>query len=592
MRNHRMIQLLKKQGWLVVAAAFNIGLIACSSDDIASDPRQDEKAGTIHVTVGAGFDEDEADTRSAVVFDATKKTRTLTFTKGDKLFVTGSKDNYGIYNEQGKKTNVNLTISGYLPMVEGTLSDDAKSAQFAGDVNIQPKEYAYVLDGIDPFSLCRGTAILIHENAQKGKDYEESTNEVTYLHSYEWAKDVNTLLTTKAIVSGKYKNSLFQLRSQSSPAFNCTISGLTANASYKMTYIGDKTVHALGDPITADAEGKVTFAFFGENGNSTHTIRFENTQDPKDVRVLDLGKKKVVNGMIYNINKTAPATPVENIAVEKVEMNKPTLTLTLDETTTLVATVSPANATNPTVSWSVTDGDAVTVDQTGKVTAVKVGNATVTAKAGEKTAKCQVKVNKKAGMIQFVNKSPIQTWSATSADNTFTQTVTNTGGGKVTYSVDATTNTCGASIDEKTGKVTFTMVGSVKVSAQVSDTETYTYSANTVSYTLTVNKAEGFIKYTTIAVEKMNADNPFTNKLTIVGDGTVTYSSSKEKVATVDANTGKVTITGVGETTITAEIKDSDTYTYPQKKATYTVTVSALPSNVGRDSYEGGGNPF
>ena len=65
----------------------------------------------------------------------------------------------------------------------------------------------------------------------------------------------------------------------------------------------------------------------------------------------------------------------------------------------------------------------------------------------------------------------------------------------------------------------------------------------------------------------------FTNTLTKTGDGTVTYASDNESAATVDGN-GEVTIKGNGEATITATVIDGTNYTYENKTATYTITVS------------------
>ena len=91
--------------------------------------------------------------------------------------------------------------------------------------------------------------------------------------------------------------------------------------------------------------------------------------------------------------------------------------------------------------------------------------------------------------------------------------------------------------------------------------------------TVTSQKTAGSISYDTTTVSKTTDDAAFTNTLTKTGDGTVTYASSKETVATVNATTGEVTIKGVGETTITATVADSDTYTYATKTASYTLTI-------------------
>ena len=87
----------------------------------------------------------------------------------------------------------------------------------------------------------------------------------------------------------------------------------------------------------------------------------------------------------------------------------------------------------------------------------------------------------------------------------------------------------------------------------------------------------GSISYATTTVSKTTDDESFTNELTKTGDGTVTYSSSDESVATVNAD-GLVTIVGTGTATITATVTDSASYTYTTKTASYTVTVVTAKS--------------
>jgi len=82
-------------------------------------------------------------------------------------------------------------------------------------------------------------------------------------------------------------------------------------------------------------------------------------------------------------------------SVTGVSLNKTTATLDLvvSSSETLVATVSPSNATNKAVTWSSSDTDVATVSN-GIVTAVAVGNAaiTVATEDGNKTAACNVTV--------------------------------------------------------------------------------------------------------------------------------------------------------------------------------------------------------
>ena len=83
-----------------------------------------------------------------------------------------------------------------------------------------------------------------------------------------------------------------------------------------------------------------------------------------------------------------------NIAVTGVSINPTTATLTTGSTVQLTATVSPSNASNPSVNWSSNNTAVATVSATGLVTSVGSGSATVTATTvdGNKTATCMVTV--------------------------------------------------------------------------------------------------------------------------------------------------------------------------------------------------------
>ena len=99
-------------------------------------------------------------------------------------------------------------------------------------------------------------------------------------------------------------------------------------------------------------------------------------------------------------DKTATCTvtvKAATIAVTSVALDKSELALTVgDAAVQLTATVAPDNATDKAVTWSSDKTSVATVDATGKVTAVAEGTATITAKAGDKTATCTVTVTAKA----------------------------------------------------------------------------------------------------------------------------------------------------------------------------------------------------
>jgi uncharacterized protein YjdB len=80
------------------------------------------------------------------------------------------------------------------------------------------------------------------------------------------------------------------------------------------------------------------------------------------------------------------------VPVTSVTLDKTSVTLDKGKSMKLVATVNPSDATDKTVTWSSSDVSVASVDQDGTVRAVKGGTATITAKAGEKSATCRVTV--------------------------------------------------------------------------------------------------------------------------------------------------------------------------------------------------------
>ncbi len=79
------------------------------------------------------------------------------------------------------------------------------------------------------------------------------------------------------------------------------------------------------------------------------------------------------------------------VAVTEVTLDRTSLTLKVNETFTLSATVAPENATDKAVKWTTSDSGVVRVSN-GTVTAVGEGTAKITAAAGGKSASCTVTV--------------------------------------------------------------------------------------------------------------------------------------------------------------------------------------------------------
>lgn len=101
-------------------------------------------------------------------------------------------------------------------------------------------------------------------------------------------------------------------------------------------------------------------------------------------------------------------------------------------------------------------------------------------------ASCKANVDdtpqKTAGSISYATTSV----EKTTADEAFTNELTKTGDGTVSYASD---NTAVATVDASTGEVTIVGAGTATITATVTDSDTYTYATKTASYTLTVTQA-------------------------------------------------------------------------------------------------------
>lgn len=152
------------------------------------------------------------------------------------------------------------------------------------------------------------------------------------------------------------------------------------------------------------------------NGHTSETVAYtlepaDTTEDDVTLSVADEsiakleGNKLVAvsdgttkitatSGIVKTSAKVTVTTKVEQIALSKTEG-----VLTVGNSVTVTATVTPDNATNTTINWTSSDEKVATVDSNGKVTAVAAGNATIKATSesdGDVSADYALTVNKAA----------------------------------------------------------------------------------------------------------------------------------------------------------------------------------------------------
>ena len=257
--------------------------------------------------------------------------------------------------------------------------------------------------------------------------------------------------------------------------------------------------------------------------------------------------------------KTATCNVTVKAKVASVSLNKSEASLYEGETVSLIATITPSNATNKNVIWSSSDTSVATV-LNGKVTALKAGTTsiTVTTEDGGKTATCNVTVKAKVVGVSL-NRTAVTLYEGESFTLIATITPENATNKNVIWS---SSNTSVATVAN--GEITALEVGSATITVTTEDggktakcyisvkAKVESVSLDRTSITLT----EGDTYSLTATITPSNA----TNK-------NVIWSSNNTSVATVVD--GKVTALKAGTATITVTTEDGG------KMATCTVTVKA-----------------
>lgn len=241
-------------------------------------------------------------------------------------------------------------------------------------------------------------------------------------------------------------------------------------------------------------------------------------------------------------------------------------------------------ASKLTVEWTSSDESVATVDATGMVAAVSAGEADITASVtdSEMSAVCKVTVKVAAKDITVPDSLDVKLNDCNETSIEATVSPADATDVEVKY---ASTDEAVATVD-KDGKVQILQPGECDIATtltqegkKVVEKKTHIKAFYEVEG-ITLDKTEGIL----------TAGNTVTLNATVlpeeIADETiVTWTSSDEKVATVDEN-GKVTAIAAGEATITANAGEKST-TYKltvQAKKVVQNTTSNKSSNKGNTS--------
>lgn len=200
----------------------------------------------------------------------------------------------------------------------------------------------------------------------------------------------------------------------------CTVSGTVSFSGVTVT-VGDPTPVTPVYPTSISLTGEKSSISIGETSQLTvgytpnDTNVKEVTFSSNNESVATVSSTGLITGVAQGSaaitatarkeSGTTSATfniTVTPVAVNSVSLSTNSETVKVGKTVTLVATVSPSNATNPNLKWNTSSTAIATVDNSGVVTGVAEGEATITAfsdtdndntlDSGEKSATCTITV--------------------------------------------------------------------------------------------------------------------------------------------------------------------------------------------------------
>ena len=285
-------------------------------------------------------------------------------------------------------------------------------------------------------------------------------------------------------------------------------------------------------------------------------------------------------------SSTEPTTTEPtDIKVTSINLNTDNYVMYSNQYLQLKAIVSPTNATNKNVTWSSNNTKIATVDNNGKVKALKVGNTTIIATSTDGSnvsAKCKIKVVQRVTKVKL-NKSVV---NLSKKGKTAKLKATVYPNNAYDKSINWTSNNKKVATVDKNGKIKATTnKGVTYIIAKTKDGSNKSAKLLVVVgpkvQKITLNKSSVTVnrstKNITYQLKKSIKNKNATYKA-------VDWYTSNKNIATVDSN-GKVTVRKKGTVTITAKAKDGSNK-YAKCKITVKQLVTKLSYNSKKQAKE------
>lgn len=314
----------------------------------------------------------------------------------------------------------------------------------------------------------------------------------------------------------------------------------------------------MNSTLVSNTQNKEFELIFSDETAFTVT---KSSDDMGSITMNKPGKYTLTIRHIYDHSLSQTYTFVVNGKPDSVALDKTSLDLSVNETKTLTATLSPYGVED-TLTWRSSNTNVATVNSSGKVTAVGVGTATITVTTSNgKTASCKVTV-KAAPTSVTLSKTSL---SLTAGSKYLLKPTLTPSNATTTYTW--TSSNKNVATVNSNGNITAVNAGTATITVKTSN-------GKTASCKVTVKILPTGVSLAKTAVN-ITVGNKYLLKTTLTPSNastTCTWTSSNTKVATVNKY-GNVTAVGVGTATITVKTANG-------KTASCIVTVRKLPTGV------------
>lgn len=390
-------------------------LCGCSEQDDIQGGSQETKTTTVTISASR-----EVTSSTKIEYEDNNPDGLIVKWKSDRS------DKIGVFATNGNTSNAEFGV-------DGELLKDGKIANFTGNIEITDPNSAITVYAYYPYLASESDkgALTIDLSSQ----HQNGTGETDHLQALDFM--VSTPFTYNKAVDMQANNIPLSfnpmLAIMSFEITNTSASTIEVN-SIRLESLGKETpFYTCGKIDITDKAAPITH----EGYDATNGVELLTTNG-----TIQGGDKGRFNMIIFPLTDQVPtqlkvivrtdcgnytqtkATPiggflrgkryimvvdnmVGTVAATGVTINKKATSLSFGATETLTATVVPANATNKNVVWSSDNTDVATVDASGKVVAVDLGTANITATTedGGFKSSCQVSVINSTGRTIIRNKT-------------------------------------------------------------------------------------------------------------------------------------------------------------------------------------------